>query len=110
MATVIGAWSPRELATMPLFLVFSRPTRLGVIPVVANVRPRPSLSRSCLRSPAVVREGLVRLGHAVRVLALLYGAALPGGGIQALRRHFGRPAPAVFALPGVVHEPAQTHG
>src|SRR3970040_2735102 len=108
MRSVVVVLPASMWATMPMFLVFSRPTRLGVITVAANVPPRPSLSQSCLRSPAVVREGLVRLGHAVRVLALLHGAALPGGGIQDLRRQFGRHAPAVFALPGVVHEPAQT--
>src|SRR3989304_5933426 len=94
MRSVVVVLPASMWATMPMF------RRLSSAIVGATIT-------APMRLPAVVRERLVRLGHAVRVLALLHGAALRVARVQDLGDELVRHRPLVFALPGVVHQPAQ---
>src|SRR3990170_7075082 len=94
MRSVVVVLPASIWATMPMFRRLSSP-------IVGATITAP------MRLPAIVRERLVRLGHAVRVLALLYGAALSVARVQDLGDELIRHRPLVFALPRVVHQPAQ---
>src|SRR5688572_21434167 len=78
-------------------------------PPSVESRPRGTGSGRLHRSPAVMREGLVGLGHLVHVLAALHRCARAVGGIHDLG---GEPLGhrVLPARPAVVHEPAQREG
>src|SRR4051794_32115611 len=78
MLRVLASWASFWAITSLLF--FPRPRAvLGDRPV----SPRAAAAGG-LRSPAVVREGLVRLGHLVGVLATLDRGAQTVAGVQQL--------------------------
>src|SRR4051794_34941918 len=77
MLRVLASWAPEAIAVTPLR---SRPCAVsGGRPG----RPRAAVAGG-LTSPAVVREGLVRLGHLVGVLAALDRGTQTVAGVQQL--------------------------
>src|SRR5438445_7589740 len=96
MRSVVVVLPASMWATMPMFRILSSDT--------ACVMPAPCESAL----PPVMRKRLVRFSHAVRILALLHGTALPGGGIQDLGDQLVHHRPLVFARPRILDQPAQS--
>src|SRR5690348_7523307 len=71
----------------------------------AFVARRHCLAASATQLPAIVREGLVGLGHAVRPFTLLGGAAAAFGGLQQLGSQLARHR-GFATLAGSIDDPA----
>src|SRR2546428_5677240 len=95
MRSVVVVLPASMWATIPMFRILSSDT--------ACVMPSPCESTL----PPVMRKRLVRFSHAVRILALLHGPALPGGGTQALGDQLAHHRPLVFSRPRILDQPAQ---
>src|SRR4051794_22901263 len=78
-------------------------------PPDASDRGRRQATPIAFLLPAVVGEGLIRLGHAVDVVLALVGAALLGLGVEQLACQSGRHR-LLAAGPGELHEPAHRQG
>src|SRR5437016_2007652 len=86
MRSVVVVLPASMWATMPMFRILSSDTLITTPnygtgdsgPGTGHIlTPVPS-PKSRLWLPSIMRKCLIRFGHAVRVLALLHGAALPG--------------------------------
>src|SRR2546425_5374157 len=96
MRSVVVVLPASMWATIPMFRILSSDT--------ACVMPSPCESTL----PPVMRKRLVRFSHAVRILALLHGPALPGGGIEDLGDQLVHHRPLVFSRPRILDQPAQS--
>src|SRR5216117_1620631 len=99
MRSVVVVLPASMWATMPMFRILSSDTAIMTLP-----------AKGTGDLPSIMRKCLIRFGHAVRVLALLHGAALPGGCIQNLGDEFVHHRPLVLTRPRIFDQPAQPSG
>src|SRR5437773_6988268 len=118
MRSVVVVLPASMWATMPMFRILSSDTLITTPnygtgdsgPGTGHIlTPVPS-PKSRLWLPSIMRKCLIRFGHAVRVLALLHGAALPGGCIQNLSDEFVHHRPLVLTRPRIFDQPAPPYG
>src|SRR5207302_10490663 len=104
MRSVVVVLPASMWATMPMFRILSSDTLITTPnygtgdsgPGTGHIlTPVPS-PKSRLWLPSIMRKGLIRFGHAVRVLALLHGAARPCGSIPNLGDAFVPHGPLVL--------------
>src|SRR5580765_5823245 len=101
-------------AMMPMFRVFANEDCLAISFELSAISGQRTATASCswallavsFSLPTIVRERLVRLRHAVRVFALLHGAAAEVGGVEQLVRQLLLHRLAVAARGGVADDPA----
>src|SRR3954462_13942031 len=91
-------------AMMPIFRVFPRGDCLAIYVEISEVRSQIS------DLPAVMGEGLVGFGHAMRVFALFHRATAKVGSVEQLVGQLLLHRLAVAARRGVADDPADAQG
>src|SRR3712207_4045211 len=112
MRSVVVVLPASMCAMIPMLRVLARAAWVSAISTPRSlVPPGPGVARPAggVLSPAVVREGLVRLGHLVRVLAPLHGGTEAVARVEQLvHQALGHRLLAAGAA--VLDQPAQPEG
>src|SRR6185436_13856995 len=109
MRSVVVVLPASMCAMMPMFRVRSSGVCRGIAELLSSLGSR-LWALAGERLPAVMREGFVGLGHPVRVLALLHGAAAEIRRVEQLVGELFLHGLAVAARVGVAHQPTDAEG
>src|SRR4051794_31967163 len=109
MRSVVVVLPASMCAMIPMLRVLARSAALAISAVSSSLLAGVRRRSGVFRLPAVVGEGLVGLGHLVRVLAALHAGPEAVARVEDLV-HQTLGHGLLTALPRVAHEPAQREG